>query len=159
MHIDKIWYKAFRSEILLLSVCILRLLFYLLHLWLYFVQFQGTGGCNVTRTGSIIPIFSSSGIFGFLFLSYESFFCIPYSQNGRAVVQVVSRWAVTAEGGPRSIPGRSMWDLWWTKWHWDKFFSEYFGFSVSISFHRCSIKMEKQINPNHLHHLPRRVAQ
>jgi hypothetical protein len=21
-----------------------------------------------------------------------------------------------------------MWDLWWTKWHWDRFFSEYFGF-------------------------------
>jgi hypothetical protein len=33
-----------------------------------------------------------------------------------------------------------MWDLWWTKWHWDKFFSEYFGFSLSVSFHWCSIK-------------------
>jgi hypothetical protein len=21
-----------------------------------------------------------------------------------------------------------MWDLWWKKWHWDKFFSEYFNF-------------------------------
>ena len=38
----------------------------------------------------------------------------------------------------------SMWDLWWTKWHWDRFFSEYFGFPLSISFHRCSIKMQKQ---------------
>jgi hypothetical protein len=37
-----------------------------------------------------------------------------------------------------------MWDLWWTKWHWDRFFSEYFGFPLSISFHRCPIKMEKQ---------------
>jgi hypothetical protein len=37
-----------------------------------------------------------------------------------------------------------MWDLWWTKWHWDRFFSEYFGFPLSVSFHRCSIKMEKQ---------------
>jgi hypothetical protein len=37
-----------------------------------------------------------------------------------------------------------MWDLWWTKWHWDRFFSEYFGFPLSISFHRCSIKKEKQ---------------
>jgi hypothetical protein len=32
-----------------------------------------------------------------------------------------------------------MWDLWWTKWHWDRFFTEYFGFPLSISFHRCSI--------------------
>ena len=40
-----------------------------------------------------------------------------------------------------------MWDLWWTKWHWDKFFPpEYFGFPLSISFHRCYIKMEKQTN-------------
>jgi hypothetical protein len=21
-----------------------------------------------------------------------------------------------------------MWDLWWTKWHWGRFFSEFFGF-------------------------------
>jgi hypothetical protein len=36
-----------------------------------------------------------------------------------------------------------MWDLWWTKWHWDRFFSEYFGFPLSISLQWCSIKMEK----------------
>jgi hypothetical protein len=28
-----------------------------------------------------------------------------------------------------------MWDLWWTKWHWDRFFSEFFDFPLSISFH------------------------
>jgi uncharacterized membrane protein YiaA len=39
-----------------------------------------------------------------------------------------------------------MWDLWWTKWHWDRFFSEYFGFPLSISFYRCSITIEKQKN-------------
>jgi hypothetical protein len=32
-------------------------------------------------------------------------------------------------GGPGSIPGQSMWDLWWTKWHGDRFFPEYFDFS------------------------------
>jgi hypothetical protein len=32
-----------------------------------------------------------------------------------------------------------MWDLWWTKWHWERVFSESFGFPLSISFHRCSI--------------------
>jgi hypothetical protein len=31
-----------------------------------------------------------------------------------------------------------MWDLWWTKLHWDRFFSPFFGFPLSISFHRCS---------------------
>jgi hypothetical protein len=25
-------------------------------------------------------------------------------------------------GDPGSVPGQSMWDLWWTKWHWDRFF-------------------------------------
>jgi hypothetical protein len=24
----------------------------------------------------------------------------------------------------KKIPGNSMWDLWWTKWHWDRFFPE-----------------------------------
>jgi hypothetical protein len=32
-----------------------------------------------------------------------------------------------------------MWDLWWTKWHWDRFVPEYFGFPLSVSFHRYSI--------------------
>jgi hypothetical protein len=25
-----------------------------------------------------------------------------------------------------------MWDLWWTKWHWDRFFSEFFGLPLSV---------------------------
>jgi hypothetical protein len=37
-----------------------------------------------------------------------------------------------------------MWDLRWTKWHWDRFFPEYFGFPLSISFHRCSITRRKE---------------
>ena len=32
-----------------------------------------------------------------------------------------------------------MWDLWWTKWQRDRFFSQYFGFSLSVTFHRCPI--------------------
>jgi hypothetical protein len=24
----------------------------------------------------------------------------------------------------KEIPGQSMWGLWWTKWHWDMFFSK-----------------------------------
>jgi hypothetical protein len=49
-----------------------------------------------------------------------------------------------------------MWDLWWTKWHWDRFFAEYFSFPLSVSFHRCSITWKKKTNALHLHH---RVAQ
>jgi hypothetical protein len=29
---------------------------------------------------------------------------------------------------PISIPGHSVWDLWWRKWHWDKFLSRYYSF-------------------------------
>jgi hypothetical protein len=54
-------------------------------------------------------------------------------------------------GGPGSIPGQSMWDLWWTKWHWDRFLPEYFGFPLSLSFHRCSITRKKE-ETNHLQH-------
>jgi hypothetical protein len=36
-----------------------------------------------------------------------------------------------------------MWDLWWTNWQWDRFFPEYFGFSLSVSFHRCSITRKR----------------
>jgi hypothetical protein len=42
------------------------------------------------------------------------------------------------------ILGQSMWDLWWTKWHWDRFLPEYFGFPLSISFHRWSISWKNE---------------
>jgi hypothetical protein len=32
-----------------------------------------------------------------------------------------------------------MWDLWWEKWHWDRFFFDFFGFSISVLFHRGSM--------------------
>jgi hypothetical protein len=54
-----------------------------------------------------------------------------------------------------------MWDLWWTKWHWDRFFSEYFSFPLSISFNRCYITMDKQEKPLvfliELHNKPSRL--
>jgi hypothetical protein len=52
--------------------------------------------------------------------------CVTLPQ-GRAMAQAVSRRALTAEARVRSR-GQSMWDLWWTNWHWDMFLSEYFGF-------------------------------
>jgi hypothetical protein len=32
-------------------------------------------------------------------------------------------------GGTGSIPGQSVWDLWWTEWHWDRFFPRVLRFS------------------------------
>jgi len=31
-----------------------------------------------------------------------------------------------------TIPGLTMWDLWWTKWHWDRLFSEYLHLYLSV---------------------------
>ena len=31
--------------------------------------------------------------------------------------------------GGKEIPGQSMWDLWWTKWHWGMFFPRVLWFS------------------------------
>jgi hypothetical protein len=47
------------------------------------------------------------------------------------MAQIVSRRPLTAEARG-SRPGQSMWDLLWTKWQWDRFFSEFFGFPLSI---------------------------
>jgi hypothetical protein len=56
-----------------------------------------------------------------------------YPIAGRAAAEAVSRWHITAE----------LWVLarvlWWAKWQWNRFFSESFGFAVSVSFHRCSV--------------------
>jgi hypothetical protein len=39
----------------------------------------------------------------------------------------------------RSILVHSMWDLWWTQWHWAWIFDKYFSISLSVSFHLYSI--------------------
>jgi hypothetical protein len=49
--------------------------------------------------------------------------CVP---RLRSLVECLS------PGGQRPRPGHSMWDLWWTKWQWDRIFSEFFGLPVSI---------------------------
>jgi hypothetical protein len=43
--------------------------------------------------------------------------------GGRAMAQAVSRRPLTTEARVRSQV-KSMWDLWWAKWHRDRFFSE-----------------------------------
>jgi hypothetical protein len=50
-------------------------------------------------------------------------------------------WPCHGSGGqsPAShclAPGHSIWDLCWTKWHWDRFSLEFFGFHPLISFNR-----------------------
>jgi hypothetical protein len=42
-------------------------------------------------------------------------------------------------GGKGSRPEQSMWDLWWKKWQYDRVFSKSFCFTLSVSFHRCSV--------------------
>jgi len=34
--------------------------------------------------------------------------------------------------GPGSIPDQSLWDLWWDKWHWDRFYSNTSVFTIRI---------------------------
>jgi hypothetical protein len=56
--------------------------------------------------------------------------------NDRVIAQAVSRRPLTAEA--RLLPGLSMRNLWWKKWHYYGFFSEFYCFPLSISFHRRS---------------------
>jgi hypothetical protein len=39
-----------------------------------------------------------------------------------------------------------MWDLWWAKWYWDRFFSEYFGIRLPVSFHWYPMPIHSSIN-------------
>jgi hypothetical protein len=74
--------------------------------------------------------------------------------DGRAMAQAVSRRYLTAEAGVRSQVGpcgicRGQ------SGTGTSFTPRTSVFSLSISFHRCSIKMQKQKKP---HHLPHRVG-
>lgn len=42
-------------------------------------------------------------------------------------------------GSPDSVTDWSMWDLWWTHWHWDRVSVRVFGFSLSVPFHQWCI--------------------
>jgi hypothetical protein len=45
-------------------------------------------------------------------------------------------WSPTSRSrGQGSVAMHSVWNLWWTKWHWDRFLSRYFGFPVLLSSH------------------------
>jgi hypothetical protein len=79
------------------------------------------------------------------FLNYKS---------GRAMSQAVIRRPLAAETRVRSRVLHVGFVV--DKVALGQVFSEYFGFLLSIPFHRCSIKMEKQ---KKTHHLPDRVAQ
>jgi len=43
------------------------------------------------------------------------------------------------QGSVGSISCHSLWDLWWTEWHWDNFFFEYFLSSLLVWYHQFSI--------------------
>jgi hypothetical protein len=42
-------------------------------------------------------------------------------------------------GGPGSISSQWKWDMWWRKWHWDRFCSKHITFPLSVSFNWCLI--------------------
>jgi hypothetical protein len=54
------------------------------------------------------------------------------------LIKVLSQGYAMAEvachcRGPGSCPSQSLWDLWWTKWHRDRFFSDFlFRFPIRI---------------------------
>jgi hypothetical protein len=73
------------------------------------------------------------------------------------LTHITGRAMASHRRGPVSIPDQSVWDLWWTEWHWDRFFPEYFGFPLSVSFNRCSITWKTKNKPSSSSH--RRVAQ
>jgi hypothetical protein len=73
-----------------------------------------------------------------------------------AVIWLRRLFAGLSQRRPVFAPGSSMWDLWWTKWHWERFSSKFFGISMSISFDRgspylyiCDLVQEKT-NAHHL---------
>jgi hypothetical protein len=62
---------------------------------------------------------------------------LTLKELGRIMTQAVSRRRLTAEARVYP-PVQSMWYSWWKNWHWDRFLSEFFGFPLSLSFHRGS---------------------
>jgi hypothetical protein len=65
-----------------------------------------------------------SGYFG-SFLAAYSVTLIQGPVLSGPIVGLKGRAYTSHRGGPSSCPGHSMWNLWWTKWHWHRFISEF----------------------------------
>jgi len=57
---------------------------------------------------------------------------IKHGSGGKCVVQFYETSAISHLRGLCSIPGHSVLDLYWTLWHWDGVFHEYFIVAVCI---------------------------
>jgi hypothetical protein len=99
--------------------------------WLLRTEMQYSDWCLHNPTTSFTPMFPS------FILSF-----IPC----QVVAQLtgVSRRPPIVKARPwsQTIPCRH---LWWPKWQWDRFSSEYFGFPLSVSFHQRSILIRSSV--------------
>jgi hypothetical protein len=88
--------------------------------------------------------------------AHSVFVCFGWFSEQTAIIFLCSiKWLVFItgcwplyRGCPGSILGLSVWDLWWIKRHWDRFFSEYFCCPSSLSFRqsftRCCYQKDKR---------------
>lgn len=58
------------------------------------------------------------------------------------IMTLISEWLKSATSfslpGLDLVPGQSFWNLWWTNWNQNKCLSWSLGFSLPLSFHKCS---------------------
>jgi len=64
--------------------------------------------------------------------------------TGRATSQAVSV-PDCHRGGQSSIPGESVWDMWWQNGSWDKLLRVFRDFPLSVPFQQCSIHIPSLI--------------
>jgi hypothetical protein len=83
---------------------------------------------TATSVGCTAAATSLAQIFSVLLFCCGACIIHQLSLLGRAVAQAVRRRPLTAEARVRSR-GQSMWDLWWTNRHWERFYPEYLSFS------------------------------
>ena len=59
--------------------------------------------------------------------------------DSRAMAQAVGQSPASHRGQSCSVLRQSMWDLWWTKWHWHRFLCKYFRCCLLEQFYHCSV--------------------
>jgi len=65
--------------------------------------------------------------------------CLNWYQASQTCHRSGSQSPFSHREGPGSILAQIIRNSWWTKRQWDRFFSEYFGFHLSLLFHQCYI--------------------
>jgi hypothetical protein len=78
--------------------------------------------CSVSSTSSLSPTADSPVLLSLIYFCVLTYFLPAVCPLPRRLLLQPRSLGFSHRGDPNSSPGEVMRDLWWTKWHWGRFY-------------------------------------